>query len=81
MPPPSFDAHTTAEQAATEIAKSIVGKTVIVTGASLGGLGGETARVLAKAGAGLVILAGRSEEKCVGVRSLPGRNPRCISKC
>lgn len=64
MPPATFDAHTTAEQVGEEFAASIAGKTVIVTGASLGGLGGESARVVAKFGARLVILAGRSQSKC-----------------
>ncbi|KAL8280798.1 hypothetical protein RQP46_006802 [Phenoliferia psychrophenolica] len=63
MTPIVFDAHTTAEQAALTFESSIAGKTILITGASPGGLGFETARVLAKAGAGLIILAGRSREK------------------
>lgn len=65
MPPATFNANTIAEDAATEFATSISGKVVIITGVSLGGLGGEAARVIAKYGARLVVLAGRSLEKYV----------------
>lgn len=65
MPPATFNANTIAEEAATEFATCISGKVVIITGVSLGGLGGEAARVIAKYGARLVVLAGRSLEKYV----------------
>lgn len=67
MPPTTanvtFGPRTTAEEVAASSSDSIAGKVVIVTGASLGGLGGETARVVAKYGAGLVVLAGRDVGK------------------
>ena len=63
MPPSTFNAKMSADQAAAEFASSIAGKTVLVTGASLGGLGGETCRAVAKSVPGLLILAGRSAAK------------------
>ncbi|KAK4702487.1 hypothetical protein P7C70_g3737, partial [Phenoliferia sp. Uapishka_3] len=63
MAPSNFGSSTTADEAASELAKEISGKVVIVTGVSIGGLGFETARVIANHGAGLVILAGRSTAK------------------
>ncbi|KAM0749143.1 short-chain dehydrogenase [Meredithblackwellia eburnea MCA 4105] len=63
MAPADFNEHTTAEQAASHFASVIKGKNVIVTGCTLGGLGAETARVIAKYGAALVVLAGRSLSK------------------
>ena len=54
-----FDATTTAEQVVADM--NLSGKTIVVTGASAG-LGLETARVLAKAGA-LVVMCGRDAEK------------------
>lgn len=45
---------------------------VLVTGTSPGGLGAETARVVAKYGANLVILAGRNIKTLV---ILPARSP------
>ncbi|KAK4702489.1 hypothetical protein P7C70_g3740, partial [Phenoliferia sp. Uapishka_3] len=59
----NFGPKTTADEAASVFANEIAGKTVIITGPSIGGIGYETARVLAKSGAGLVILAGRSNAK------------------
>lgn len=44
MPPSTFGDSTTAAEAAALFAASIVGKVILVTGASIGGLGGETAR-------------------------------------
>lgn len=57
-----FSKETTSEAAASFFADEINGKTVLVTGANWGGLGAEAARVIAKNGAGLVILAGRRQE-------------------
>ncbi|KAJ6502887.1 hypothetical protein C8R47DRAFT_1039402 [Mycena vitilis] len=59
---PAFSASTTAEEAATVFAKEIQGKNVLVTGASVGGIGFETARVLAKH-ANLVIITGHNAER------------------
>jgi len=55
----AFDASTTAEQVVGDM--DLNGKVIVVTGASAG-LGLETARVLAKAGA-LVVMAGRDADK------------------
>ncbi|KAF8193450.1 NAD-P-binding protein [Pholiota molesta] len=58
----SFDATWTAERVAQALAENIKGKTVIITGVTPGGYGAEASRVLALAGANL-ILAGRSSSK------------------
>lgn len=63
MPPANFSADTTAETAAAEFASSITGQVILVTGTSLGGLGGETARVIGLHQPRLLILAGRSQAK------------------
>jgi len=55
----AFGPETTAEEVVAGL--DLVGKTIVVTGSSAG-LGAETARVLAKAGAELVMVA-RNEEK------------------
>ncbi|KAJ7688119.1 hypothetical protein B0H17DRAFT_1203128 [Mycena rosella] len=57
-----FGFHTTAEEAAEVLASEIAGKNVLVTGTSLGGIGFETARVIAKY-ANLVIIAGYNAER------------------
>ncbi|KAI0046927.1 NAD-P-binding protein [Auriscalpium vulgare] len=62
MPVASWNAKTTADEVAEYLSAEIKNKNVLITGASLGGLGGEAARVLAKHG-NLVILAGRSQQK------------------
>lgn len=73
MPPSTFNNHTTSEEAAAEFANSISGRVVFITGTSLGSLGGETARVVAKY-ATLVILAGRSASKWVLLLSSTAAN-------
>ncbi|KAJ7626595.1 hypothetical protein DFH06DRAFT_1443520 [Mycena polygramma] len=62
MSRPSFSATTTADEVATAFAKEIEGKNVLVTGTSVGGIGFETARVLAKH-ANLVIITGHNAER------------------
>lgn len=57
-----FGFDTTSDDAAAAFADQIKGKTVLVTGATWGGLGAETARVIAKHDPKLVIVAGRREE-------------------
>lgn len=57
-----FGFETTAEEVATYLANEIKGKTVLITGAIWGGLGAEVARVIAKYGANLVIVAGRRQQ-------------------
>ncbi|KDQ11810.1 hypothetical protein BOTBODRAFT_57220 [Botryobasidium botryosum FD-172 SS1] len=59
----NFGPHTTAEEAATVLANQIKGKNVLITGASPGSLGAEFARVVAKFGAGLIVITGRSKAK------------------
>ncbi|KAI9004521.1 NAD-P-binding protein [Hyaloraphidium curvatum] len=58
----AFGFDTTAEEAAAAFASGIAGKNVLITGASPGSLGAECARVLAKHGAALIVLAGRNPE-------------------
>jgi NAD(P)-dependent dehydrogenase (short-subunit alcohol dehydrogenase family) len=57
---PEFGFKTTAEEAASALSSHIKGKTVLVTGISKGGLGFETARVIALHQPKLLILAGRT---------------------
>ncbi|KAJ6554936.1 NAD-P-binding protein [Mycena vulgaris] len=57
-----FSFSTTAEEVATAFADEIKGKTVLITGTSVNGLGFETARVLAKH-AKLVIITGHNSER------------------
>jgi NAD(P)-dependent dehydrogenase (short-subunit alcohol dehydrogenase family) len=59
----NFDLHTEADQVATYFENEIKGKTVLITGCTLGGLGAEVARVVSKHHAGLVIVAGRKQEQ------------------
>ncbi|KAK6991792.1 short-chain dehydrogenase/reductase family protein [Favolaschia claudopus] len=59
---PTFTAKTTAEDVAATFGEQIRGKTVLVTGTSINGIGFETARVLAKY-AGLVIITGYNTER------------------
>ncbi|KAM0750373.1 NAD(P)-binding protein [Meredithblackwellia eburnea MCA 4105] len=63
MPKTVFDVTTTAEQAALALNASIQGKVVLITGPTLGGLGAEAARAIAKQMPALIILAGRSANK------------------
>jgi len=58
----TFNESSTAEQVAAEFQDQIKGKNVLITGVTLGGLGAEVARVIAKY-ASLVVLAGRNNEK------------------
>jgi NAD(P)-dependent dehydrogenase (short-subunit alcohol dehydrogenase family) len=57
-----FTYNTEVEQVATYFENEIRGKTVLITGCTIGGLGFEASRVVAKHQAGLVILAGRKQE-------------------
>ncbi|KAK9763402.1 hypothetical protein K7432_009946 [Basidiobolus ranarum] len=59
---PQFNNETTAEEVASHFADEIKGKTVLVTGTTWGGLGAEFARVVAKYGAGLIIIGSRRQE-------------------
>ncbi|KAJ7646441.1 hypothetical protein DFH06DRAFT_578684 [Mycena polygramma] len=59
---PKFSFSTTAEEVATAFAEEIKGKNVLVTGTSLTGIGFETARVIAKYAA-LVIITGYNLER------------------
>ncbi|KAK6991797.1 short-chain dehydrogenase/reductase family protein [Favolaschia claudopus] len=59
---PTFNAKTTAQDAATALAEQIRGKTVLITGTSIGGIGFEAARVLARY-AGMVIISGYDRER------------------
>ncbi|KAK7030111.1 hypothetical protein R3P38DRAFT_3189066 [Favolaschia claudopus] len=59
---PTFSFNTTAEEVGNIFADEIRGKTVLITGTSLKGIGFETARVIAKY-AQLLIIAGYNEER------------------
>ncbi|KAJ2957613.1 hypothetical protein NQZ79_g6698 [Umbelopsis isabellina] len=56
-----FGFHTTAEEASAALSGHIEGKVVLITGCTWGGLGAESARVIAKHGAKRIILASRSQ--------------------
>ncbi|KAK3202429.1 hypothetical protein GRF29_161g1116847 [Pseudopithomyces chartarum] len=58
-----FGWATTGEEASAALAQHIKGKTILITGVSPGGLGLETARVIALRDPKLVILAARSKDK------------------
>ncbi|KAJ6494235.1 short-chain dehydrogenase [Mycena sanguinolenta] len=66
---PTFSFSSTSEEVATALADQITGKNVLVTGTSLGGLGFETARAIAKH-ANLVIITGYSAERYAASRYL-----------
>ncbi|KAJ7142319.1 hypothetical protein C8R44DRAFT_865670 [Mycena epipterygia] len=59
---PTFSFSTTADEVATTFAAEIQGKNVLITGTSLGGIGFEAARVIAKY-ANLVIITGYNFER------------------
>ncbi|KAI9006801.1 hypothetical protein DFJ74DRAFT_376766 [Hyaloraphidium curvatum] len=80
---PDFNAETTADEAAAHFAAQIRGRTVLVTGASPKSLGAECARVVAKNGAKLVILAGRTRKNLDATadairKETPGANVRIL---
>jgi hypothetical protein len=58
-----FSQETTSEEVGKEFASEIRNKVVLITGATYGGIGVQTAKVIAQNGAKLVILAGRSQQK------------------
>ncbi|ORY08097.1 NAD(P)-binding protein [Basidiobolus meristosporus CBS 931.73] len=60
--PRNYGFDTAAEEAAAHFPKEIEGKIVLVTGCSLGGLGAECCRAIAKHKPGLLILTGRRQE-------------------
>ncbi|KAJ6518505.1 NAD-P-binding protein [Mycena vulgaris] len=62
MSEPTFSFSTTAEEVATGFSDEIKGKTVLITGSSIGGIGFEAARVIAKH-AKLVVITGYNEER------------------
>lgn len=77
----SFNKKSTADEVANHFSTEIKGKNVLVTGCTLGGLGAEAARVIAKNGAALVILSGRNKSKIQAtIKSIkeetPGANLR-----
>ncbi|KAI8065084.1 hypothetical protein BC940DRAFT_334980 [Gongronella butleri] len=78
-----FNKETTSEQVGEAFASNIQGKVVLVTGCSPNGLGAETARIAAKYGARLVILAGRRqsalEETAADIKKeVPNANLRLL---
>jgi NAD(P)-dependent dehydrogenase (short-subunit alcohol dehydrogenase family) len=59
----SYDANTCGSELVRDYSPHIQGKTILITGASPGGLGGFCAETLAAAGPALLILAGRNPTK------------------
>ncbi|KAJ7737741.1 hypothetical protein B0H16DRAFT_1379516 [Mycena metata] len=57
MPLPTFSDSTTAEEVSDALAEEVRGRSVLITGTSMGGIGFETARVIAKY-AKLVVITG-----------------------
>ncbi|KAI5478515.1 NAD-P-binding protein [Pseudohyphozyma bogoriensis] len=70
MAPSTFNASTTASEAATFYASQIAGKTVLITGATPKGLGAEAARAIAQHDPKLLILAGRSQTNLDDAKSM-----------
>ncbi|KAG2175313.1 hypothetical protein INT44_007801 [Umbelopsis vinacea] len=72
----NFGYHTEAEEVATYFESEIKGKTVLITGCTIGGLGFEAARVVSKHHAGLVIVAGRKQEALdEAIKKIKGETP------
>ncbi|KAJ7509501.1 hypothetical protein B0H11DRAFT_1846543 [Mycena galericulata] len=76
MPLPTFSFSTTAEEVAVALADQISGKNVLITGTSIGGIGFETARVIAKY-ADLVVITGHSVERR-RAKELPAAHIRAL---
>ena len=64
----AFGPETTAEEVVAGL--DLSGKTIVVTGSSAG-LGAETARVLAKAGAEVVMVARNAEKNAKVIAAIP----------
>ncbi|GFF94063.1 short-chain dehydrogenase [Aspergillus lentulus] len=60
---PAFNFSTTGSEVVAALPDRVIGKTFVITGASHGGLGAQTALCLALANPAEIILLGRSEEK------------------
>lgn len=69
-PLPTFTFSTTASEVASALSSHITNKTVLITGITKGGIGFETARVIALQKPKLVILAGRTPSKNENAKSL-----------
>lgn len=67
--PTEFAFHTTSDEVAKHYGPQIEGKTILITGVSPNGLGAEVAAALAQHKPKLLILAGRSPDKCVNRNS------------
>ena len=65
--PVEFGFHSTSDEVAKHYAPQIKGKTLLITGVSPNGLGAEAAAAIAQQKPKLLILAGRSPDKCVRV--------------
>ncbi|KAE8385724.1 hypothetical protein BDV23DRAFT_176009 [Aspergillus alliaceus] len=64
---PAFNFSTTGSEVVAALPDRVTGKTFVITGASHGGLGAQTALCLAAANPAEIILLGRSEEKVTPV--------------
>ncbi|KAF7313063.1 Short-chain dehydrogenase/reductase family protein [Mycena kentingensis (nom. inval.)] len=72
---PAFSFSTTSDEVVAALSKEISGKTVLVTGTSLNGIGYDTARAIAKY-ASLVIVTGYNPERLkLSATSLRAENP------
>jgi len=61
-----YGSQTSASELVGDLADEIRGKTILITGASLGSIGGVFAETVARAQPALLILAGRNPEKLKG---------------
>lgn len=64
-----FGRETTGSDVARNFKANVTSRNILITGCSPGGIGTATAKALAEAGAGLLILAGRSQSKLDAVVS------------
>ncbi|KAK3197413.1 hypothetical protein GRF29_216g100621 [Pseudopithomyces chartarum] len=66
---PDYGVNSSAREIAQAYASSIKGKTALITGASLDGIGDTVAQVFASAGAATIIITGRNDEKLSAAHS------------
>ena len=59
----AFDGHTTAQEVVSSLSENVRGKTIVITGANPGGIGGLTAIALTSGQPKMLVLAGRNEKR------------------
>ena len=76
-----FDATTDASAVAAAFPSSVEGRVFLITGVSMGGIGGATARALASQSPEVLILTGRTKEKVEAVISdIHARFPKVVCR-